>query len=128
MNLEAGIKGRQECMVTDENTAESYGSGRLPVFATPAMIALMEKTALLSVAPFLQEGQSTVGTKVDVAHVAATPLGQKVTCTSELIAIDRRRLTFRVSASDGAGLIGEGTHERFIIDDEAFLQKTREKH
>jgi len=78
--LEAGIKGRQEVMVTDENSAAAVGSGLLPVFATPAMVALMEKTAWMSVAPYLNDGEGTVGTKLEIAHNAATPVGMQVWC------------------------------------------------
>ena len=81
--LEAGIKGRQEVMVTDENSAAAVGSGLLPVFATPAMVALMEKTAWMSVAPYLNDGEGTVGTKLEIAHNAATPVGMQVWCESE---------------------------------------------
>ena len=122
--LETGIKGKQILTVDRTNTADAYGSGELSVFATPAMIALMEYTASQSVASELEDGQSTVGTLVDVKHVAATPVGMQVTCISELTEIDRRRLVFRVTASDACGLIGEGLHERFIIDKEKFLEKT----
>ena len=87
------------------------------------MIALMEKTCLLSVRPFLDEGQDTVGTQVHVSHTAATPVGMRVYCDSELIEIDRRRLVFRVTARDDAGVVGEGTHERFVIDTERFQAK-----
>ena len=122
--LETGLSARSVTTVTAENTAAAMGSGDLPVFATPAMIALMEYTASQSVASELEDGQSTVGTLVDVKHVAATPVGMQVTCISELTEIDRRRLVFRVTASDACGLIGEGIHERFIIDKEKFLAKT----
>ncbi len=81
----------------------------------------------MSVTPYLEEGPETVGTHVDVSHVAATPLGMSVHCESELVEIDRRRLVFRVSVSDAAGLVGEGTHERFIIDEEKFGAKARER-
>jgi len=90
--LEAGIKGRQEVMVTDENSAAAVGSGLLPVFATPAMVALMEKTAWMSVAPYLNDGEGTVGTKLEIAHNAATPVGMQVWCESELVEVDGRRL------------------------------------
>jgi predicted thioesterase len=88
------------------------------------MVGLMEKTCLESVLPYLEPGQDTVGTRVDVSHCKATPVGMKVRCESELVEIDRRRLVFRVAAYDEQGLIGEGTHERFIIDEERFIQKT----
>ena len=86
--LEAGIKGRQEVMVTDENSAAAVGSGLLPVFATPAMVALMEKTAWMSVAPYLNDGEGTVGTKLEIAHNAATPVGMQVWCERELVEVD----------------------------------------
>lgn len=125
--LEAGIKGRQELMVTDENSASAVGSGLLAVFATPAMVALMEKTAWMSVAPYLEEGEGTVGTKLDLAHTAATPVGMKVWCESELIEVDGRRLVFKVEAFDKKGSIGGGTHERFIIKNDRFLAKAQAK-
>lgn len=125
--LEIGLKGIETEIVNDKNTAEVYGSGDLPVYATPAMIGLMEYTASHSVAPHLPSEQTTVGTVVNVKHLAATPLGMKITCESELIEIDRRRLVFNVKAFDECGIIGEGTHERFIIDREKFMAKTNSK-
>ncbi|MBQ0044975.1 MAG: thioesterase family protein [Bacteroidales bacterium] len=125
--LEAGIKGRQETVVTEEQLAVNVGSGKVRVFATPMMIALIEKTASLSVEPELGEGQTTVGTLLNVSHCSATPLGMKVWAESELVEIDRRRLVFKVAAFDEAGLIGEGIHERFIIDMEKFQSKTDSK-
>ena len=121
--MEPGIRGRQELVVTDNVTAESMESGCLPIFATPMMIALAEKTAMLSVAPFMAEGEETVGTAVNIQHLSPTPTGLKVWCESELTEIDRRRLVFRVEVYDETGLIGKGTHERFIIDREKFLTK-----
>lgn len=121
--METGIKGIQEIIVTEELTAAHIGSGLVKVFATPMMIALMEKTCASSVEPFLEAGQGTVGTHVNVSHSAATPVGMKVHCESELVEVDRRRLTFRVTASDERGIIGEGTHERFIIDSAKFQAK-----
>lgn len=103
------------------------GSGTLDVFATPAMIALMEKTAWTSVADGLDEGCGTVGISLNVAHSAPTPLGMKVTCESELTGIDGRKLTFYVKAYDEKGVIGEGTHERFIIQNEKFQKKANMK-
>lgn len=125
--MEAGIKGKQTIVVTSDKTAEVMGSGTLPVYATPAMIALMEKTASESVAGELEEGQGTVGTLLQVKHVAATPVGMEVTCESELVEVDRKRLVFSVKAYDAAGLIGEGTHERFLIDNEKFMAKAEGK-
>ena len=125
--LEAGIKGTKEIMVTNENTVKTMGSGTLDVFATPAMIALMENTAYESVAAELEEGSGTVGTALNVKHVAATPIGMKVTCETELIKVDGRALTFSVKAFDEKGLIGEGEHERFIVFNEKFQAKADAK-
>ena len=126
-DIQPGIRGTQTLTVTDRDTAAVYGSGSLHVFGTPAMIALMEKTALKSIEAYLDEGEGSVGTALDVKHTAATPVGMTVTCESELIAVDRRRLTFRVFTRDEAGAIGEGTHERFVINNEAFMKKADEK-
>ena len=126
--LEAGMKGRQELMVTKENSASAVGSGLLDVFATPAMVALMEKTAWISIADALGEGEGTVGTKLEIAHSAATPVGMKVWCESELVEVDGRRLVFEVKCFDEKGEIGGGRHERFIIKNEKFMAKARAKN
>lgn len=125
--LEVGIKGKDTVEVVYENTATAVGSGVLEVFATPMMIALMEKTACNSVAPYLEEGNGTVGTELNIKHVAATPIGMTVTCESELVEIDGRRLVFKVTACDETGLIGEGMHERFIVNNEKFQRKANSK-
>ncbi len=121
--METGIKGKISIEVTNENTAEALGSGTLAVFSTPAMIALMEKTAWQSVSPYLSEGESTVGISLDVKHLAPTPVGCTVTCESELTEIDRRRLVFTLKVSDGNEIIGEGKHERFIVSNDRFMSK-----
>ena len=121
--LENGLKGKQSEIVTNDKTAAVMGSGTLPVYATPAMIALMEKTAMLSVASELEEGQATVGTLLEISHLAACGLGTKVSCESELVEIDRKRLVFSVTAYNGETVIGKGRHERFIIDTEKFMSK-----
>lgn len=121
--LETGIKGCKEIVVTRELTAKVMGSGTLDVYATPAMIALMENTAYESVATELEAGMGTVGTLMNVKHVAASPIGMKITCQTELVKVDGRALTFSVKAFDGAGLIGEGTHERFIVQEDKFQNK-----
>ena len=126
--LETGIKGHKELMVTPDKTAKAMGSGALDVFATPCMIALMKNTAFESVQAELEEGCGTVGTALNVKHVAATPVGMKVTCDTELIKVDGRALTFLVKAYDACGLIGEGEHERFIISEEKFQAKTDAKN
>ena len=125
--LPIGLKGLAETLVTEENTAAAMGSGLLPVFATPAMLALMEQAAASSVQPFLPEGQGTVGTRLEVSHLAATPIGLTVRAESELIAVDRRKLRFAVRAWAGDELIGEGEHERFVIDNARFLEKALAK-
>ncbi|MGM9787137.1 MAG: thioesterase family protein [Candidatus Cryptobacteroides sp.] len=125
--IELGIKGRQEAVVTENMLSTNVGSGAVRVFATPMMIALIEKTATLSVEPYLEDGRSTVGTLVNVSHLAATPVGARVWAETELVEIDRRRLTFKVAAYDEKGLIGEGTHDRFIIDIDKFQQKADER-
>ena len=125
--LRTGIKGRQDDVVTEDKLARNVGSGLVRVYATAMMIALTEKAAVLSVEPFLEEGQGTVGTLVNMSHVSATPLGMKVWAATELVEIDRRKLTFKVAAYDERGLIGEGTHERFIIDNRRFQEKAESK-
>lgn len=125
--MEIGITGMQTITVAEEQTAKHLGSGDLAVFGTPYMIALMENTARKSVQPHLADTQGTVGTLVNVKHVAATPVGMEVRCETKLIEIDRKRLVFEVKAFDACGLIGEGVHERFIIDNERFMQKARAK-
>ena len=125
--LPIGLKGLAETLVPEENTAAAMGSGLLPVFATPAMLALMEQAAASSVQPFLPEGQGTVGTRLEVSHLAATPIGLTVRAESELIAVDRRKLRFAVRAWAGDELIGEGEHERFVIDNARFLEKALSK-
>ncbi len=125
--LEIGLKGHLTETVSESLTASHIGSGTVRVLATPMMIALMEKCCRLTVKPYLEEGQETVGTHVNVSHVSATPVGMEVQISCELTEIDRRRLTFKVSADDARGLIGEGLHERFIIDVEKFSSKVNSK-
>ncbi len=125
--LTAGICGRAEAEVEFENTAAAVGSGALEVFGTPSMIGLMEKAALQSVQPFLEAGQGTVGLRVDVAHLAATPIGMTVIAESELEKVEGRMLYFQVRAFAGDELIGQGTHQRCIVDNERFLAKAQAK-
>ena len=125
--LHIGIRGREETVVSEDLLAKNVGSGLVKVYATAMMIALIEKAAVYSVEPYLESGQGTVGTHVNVSHCSATPLGMKVWAETELIGIDRRKLTFRVAAYDERGLIGEGRHERFIIDNARFQAKADAK-
>lgn len=125
--LKTGLVGRAETIVTESNTAAAIGSGALPVFSTPHMIALMENASMNAIAPYLEDGQGSVGTKIDVAHVAATPMGMTVRAESTLIRIEGRMLSFEVRAWAGDELIGEGTHQRCIIYNQRFMEKTQAK-
>ena len=127
MSVTVGMKIRVEEIVSEQNTAICAGSGTLPVFATPFMCALMEKAAWMAIAPALNEGDSSVGTKLNISHLSATPVGLKVWAESEVTAVDGKRIEFKVTAGDEKGIIGEGTHERFIVTDERFLAKTAKK-
>ena len=127
MSIEVGIKGRAEDVVREENTAQAVGSGTLPVFATPAMTALMEKAAWTSLVPYLAEGESTVGTKLEITHDSASPLGIKVWAESEVTQVEGKRILLKVTAYDEAGVIGQGIHERFVVTNERFLAKASRK-
>ena len=120
MALTPGLTGEATTIVVHENTAASVGAGGVEVFGTPMMIALMENAAWRAVANSLEEGDVTVGTVVNVRHLAATPLGQHVRAMAELIVIDGRRLVFNVEAYDEKRKIGEGQHERIIVNLERF--------
>jgi predicted thioesterase len=125
MALQTGMTGESSTTVVHENTAAAVGAGGVEVFGTPMMIALMENAAWKAVVDALDEGYVTVGTLVNVSHLAATPLGQQVRATAELMEIDGRRLVFKVEAYDERQKIGEGRHERFIVNLERFLQRLR---
>ena len=127
MKLEAGICGEQSVRVSAENTAKTMGSGTLDVFATPALVALAEKTCWKSVAAALDEGSGTVGTRLELEHSAPTPVGMTVTCESELTAVEGRKLVFKVSLHDEKGPVGGGVHERFIINNAKFAAKAEAK-
>ena len=122
--LKPGLVAEKEDTVSNENTAAAFGSGGLAVYATPAMIALMECAAFSAAETLLPQGWSTVGTELNVKHLSASPLGMKVYAKAELLNIDGRALSFKVEAFDEAGKIGEGTHGRFIIEVEKFMTKT----
>ena len=127
MTLETGIRGEQSVLVTAANTAKTMGSGTLDVFATPALVALAEKTCWMSVADALGEGNGSVGTKLELEHTAPTPVGMTVTCESELVAVEGRKLTFKVALHDEKGPVGGGTHERFVINNAKFAAKAEAK-
>lgn len=125
--IQPGLSGEQVTTVTTELTAWHLGSGGVEVYATPAMIALMEAAAVAAIDHLLPPGQVSVGTAVDVRHLAATPLGEQVRARAEITAVEGRKLTLRVQAWDEHELIGEGTHTRFVIDVARFEQRLREK-
>ena len=127
MSIEIGMKGRAETLVAPDNTAQAAGSGLLPVFATPWMAALMENAAVQAVQGALSPEEGTVGTRLDVTHDAATPVGMKVWAEAEVTAVEGRKLTFSVAAFDEAGKIGGGTHQRFVIQPEKFLARAQAK-
>ena len=127
MNIEAGIKHEVKITVTDKNTAEAMGSGSLAVFATPAMVALMEQAASELCDKFVPEGISTVGTALNISHLAPTCIGGNVKAVATLTSFDGRKATFDVEAYDNAGLIGKGTHERFSIKIDKFMQRAEER-
>ena len=125
--IPVGTKFVCEEVVTPERTAAAVGSGLLPVYGTPFMTALMENAAQSAIAPFLEEGRGSVGTHLDVFHNAPTPVGMTVTCRSELVAVEGRKLTFKVTLADEKGPVGGGTHERFVIFEEKFAAKAEAK-
>lgn len=125
--METGIKYTIEKSVTTEMTARIMGSGTLDVLATPSMIALIEETAWKSVASELEPGMSSVGTNLKIDHLAPTPVGMKIRCETELKEVDGRKLVFEVNVYDEKGLVGKGTHERFIINEEKFQAKANSK-
>ena len=121
--LETGLSARSVTTVTAENTAAAMGSGDLPVFATPAMIALMEHAAMDAVAGSLPAGSTTVGSEMNATHLKPSGLGAEITATAVLTAVEGRKLTFNVGARDAQGMIGEGTHVRYVVDRERFMAK-----
>jgi len=126
-NLEVGLKGTAQVEVTPENTADSLADGIARVYATPNMIGLMEVASAMAVQPYLSEGLSTVGTLVNVTHIAATPIGFTARAEAELMAVEGRKLVFKVVAYDDTEKIGEGVHERFIIDMAKFMSRVQQK-
>ena len=127
MGITIGLKGGAETLCEREDTAREVGSGDLLVYATPCMVALMEGAAYESIAPYLAEGESSVGTKMDVTHLSATPVGMSVRAESVVTAVEGRKVTFSITAYDEAGEIGRATHERVVIKTERFLEKTYDK-
>ena len=125
--LRNGGKHAADWNKTEERTARAMGSGELPVFATPAVVALAEEAAWKSVAGELEKGQGSVGTEMRISHISATPQGMKVWCETELVEIDKRKLVFSFTAYDESGKIAEGIHVRFVVDNSRFLLKAEQK-
>jgi predicted thioesterase len=125
--LKPGLSAQKSETVTEKNMANSLGSGSLAVYGTPAMIALIEAAALSAVDPLLSPEWSTVGTDLNIKHLSATPRGMNVTASAELISVEGRALTFKVEVFDEAGKIGEGAHNRFLVENEKFLAKAERK-
>lgn len=126
-DIEPGVTGEMSLTVAEEHSARHLGSGNLRVFATPAMIALMEGAAVAAIDGLLPEGQASVGIEIHVRHLAATPLGETVRARAEVTSVDGRQITFRVQAWDARDMIGEGTHTRFIIDLDRYWARVERK-
>ena len=127
MHLSSGLKGRAEMVVGTRDGAHRVGSGKIAVLATPVMIGLIEEAALDAVETKLPDGMQSLGTHLDVSHIAATPIGMTVSATAELTEIDGRKLTFRVEAHDEKELIGEGTHTRAVVAEDRFVERVGKK-
>lgn len=126
-HIRPGLVGTAELVVAEEQTAPRVGSGRIPVLATPVMINVIEAAALAAVEHLLPAGHQSLGIHLDVRHFAATPVGLKVTATAEVIAVDGRSVTFRVSARDDREPIGEGTHQRVVVNVARYEERVRRK-
>ena len=121
--VSAGQTATSTVTVTESNIAKTMKSGSLEVFATPAMCALMEEAAQAAVQPHLEEGEGTVGISLSISHDAPSPMGSTITAKATVTAVEGRKITFNIEASDGVGIIGKGTHERFVINNEKFMAK-----
>ena len=127
MEIVVGMKGEASILVEREDTAEAVGSGLLLVYSTPSMVALMEGAACEAIAEAIPEEKTTVGIELNIAHLAATPVGMEVRAEAEVTAVDKNIITFRVEAFDEAGKIGEGTHKRAVVTAQRFLDKVYAK-
>jgi predicted thioesterase len=122
-----GLSAGHEHIVIETDTASHWGSGGVHVFSTPALVGLMESAAVIALRGALPPGQTTVGGRIDVRHLAATPVGMKVHARAELTAVEGHKLTFKIQAWDEAEVIGEAVHERFIIDEAKFVARAQAK-
>jgi fluoroacetyl-CoA thioesterase len=125
--LEPGMSGEAEREVTEELTAARWGSGLVPVLGTPALVGLMEQAAVVALQGRLPDGRTSVGIRIDVQHLAATPVGMRVRARAELLAVDGRLLTFHVEAWDEVEKVGAATHERIVVDESRFLERVEGK-
>jgi len=125
--LNTGLTGETGAIVTEADTADQWGSGIVPVYGTPALVGLLEGAAVQALVDHLPPGQTSVGGRIDVRHLAPTPVGMRVHARAELVEVEGRRLVFHIEAWDEAEKIGEATHERFIIDQERFVAKAEAK-
>jgi predicted thioesterase len=126
-SLPVGSRGTASLVVAAEHTAQALGSGSVPVFSTPRLVALVEQAAIDAVKGWLAPGETSVGTRMEIAHLAATPIGEHVRAEATLAAVDGRRMTFEVAAYDAHEKIGEGRHERVVVDEQRFLERVRRK-
>jgi fluoroacetyl-CoA thioesterase len=126
-DLSIGLRGTASLTVSAEDTAEALGSGNVPVFSTPRLVALVEQAAVNAISNRLAPGETSVGTRIEISHLAATPIGQEVRAEARLAVVDGRRMTFEVVAYDAREKIGEGTHDRVVIDEQRFLERVRRK-
>ena len=127
MEITVGMKGEVGTLVEREDTAKEVGSGSLLVYATPCMVAIMEGAACEAIAPALKEEKTSVGTELNISHISATPVGLEVRAEAEVTEVDGNTITFRVTAYDEAGKIGEGTHKRVVVTSQRFLDKAYSK-
>ena len=125
--VRAGLSGTAELVVGEQHTAPSIGSGKVHVLATPVMINLIEAAALAAVEHLLPQGYQSLGTHLDVRHLAATPVGMRVRATAEVLAVEGRNIKFRVEARDGKDLVGDGVHERVVVNVAKFDQRVQRK-
>ena len=127
MEIIIGMKGEASTLVEKEDTAQYVGSGSLLVYATPCLAALMEGAACAAIEEALPQGQTSVGTALNLEHLSATPVGLDVRASAEVTAVDGRKITFTITAFDEAGEIGRATHTRVLVNSEKFLEKTYQK-
>jgi predicted thioesterase len=123
--LQVGMTGESQVTVTSDLTAKKMGSGSLLVYSTPAMIALMEAAAVNAIDPYLETGQTTVGIQIEVRHISASPIGENVRAEAEIIGVEGKRIIFAVRAWDEQEMIGEGSHTRYLIDEEKFMERVQ---